>query len=149
MFFFGRKSTVNVPKRVYDQIIGHAKEAYPHECCGVLVGNSMGDRKIFESHRANNINTERANDRYVIDPKEINIIDKVARSEGLDIMGFYHSHPDHPDRPSQFDRDMGQPQYSYIIVSVHKGTETSVKSWMFTEDKEPFKEEAIKITAEG
>ena len=147
MFFFGKKSTVNVPSRVYGQIIEHAKEAYPHECCGVLVGNIMGNvRKLFESYRAANINTERANDRYVIDPKEINIIDKTARVEGLEIMGFYHSHPDHPDRPSQFDREMGQPGWSYIIVSVNKGTDVSVKSWIFTEDKEPYKEEAIKVT---
>lgn len=145
MFFFGKKPSINVPKRVYDDIIAHAKEAYPEECCGVLVGNVMGGRKLFESHRASNANTERARDRYIIDPREINVIDKTARVEGLDIIGFYHSHPDHPDRPSQFDREMGQAGYSYFIVSVSKGAEVSLKSWVFEEDGEPFKEEAIKV----
>ncbi|TAN59997.1 M67 family peptidase [bacterium] len=145
MFFFGKKSTISIPTPIYDQIIEHAKDEYPHECCGVLVGNNMGGvRKVFEAHRVANTNKERAHDRYVIEPLEINIIDKCARATGLEVIGFYHSHPDHPDRPSEFDREMGQPGYSYFIVAVKGGKEVSVKSWIFTEDNEPFKEEAIK-----
>lgn len=139
------KSTINLPKNVYEEIMDHAREAYPHECCGFLVGKAMGDKRVWQVERGTNLNTERANDRYVIDPKEFNLVDKVARTQGLDILGFYHSHPDHPDRPSEFDREEGQPGYSYIIISVKKGDTVSAKSWIFEKPDEPFKEERIKV----
>jgi len=145
LFGFG-KTSVHISRSVYEEILRHAKEAYPHECCGVLVGaNYGGERKIFESHRATNVNTERAHDRYIIDPNEYNLIDKMARSCSMDVMGFYHSHPDHPDKPSETDREWGQTGYSYMIVSVKGGTETSARSWMIEEDDSPFTEEKIKI----
>ena len=145
LFGFG-KTSVHISRSVYEEILRHAKEAYPNECCGVLVGaNYGGERKIFESHRANNINTDRAHDRYIIDPKEFNLIDKMARSCSMDVMGFYHSHPDHPDKPSETDREWGQTGYSYIIVSVKGGKDTSARSWMIEEDTSPFTEEKIKI----
>lgn len=139
------KSTVLVPKTVYNEIIEHAKEAYPHECCGFLIGKDMRDKKVWSVERGTNLNTERANDRYVIDPQEFNFVDKIARTQGLDILGFYHSHPDHPDTPSEFDRENGQPGYSYIIVSVQNGTEFSMKSWIFNKMDEPFKKERLKV----
>lgn len=146
MLSFFKKSTIVISRLILDQIIDHAKEAYPHECCGAIVGIRHNGKKVFAVHRLTNTNTDRASDRYQVDPKEVNLIDKMARVEGLDIIGFYHSHPDHPDKPSQFDREMGQPDYSYIIVSVNKGTEVSAKSWIFSGDNEPFKEETIKIS---
>ncbi|MEK7772876.1 MAG: M67 family metallopeptidase [Deltaproteobacteria bacterium] len=146
MSFFGIfKTAINVPRGVYEEIIAHAKESYPNECCGVLIGATYKDKRVFEVQRANNANTERANDRYIIEPGELNFIDKVARTQGLDVVGFYHSHPDHPDKPSQTDRELGQPGYSYIIVSVKKGKDVSLRSWIFEEADEPFKEEKIKV----
>lgn len=145
MFFGIGKSVITIPRSVYDEIIAHSKEAYPHECCGVVVGGTLKGKRIFESHRAANTNTERANDRYLIDPKELNFIDKVARTQGMDILGFYHSHPDHPDKPSATDREWGQAGYSYIIVSVKKGTDVSARCWTFDEDSEPFNEEKLEI----
>lgn len=139
------KSTIFVPRNVYNEIIDHAKDSYPNECCGFLVGKAMKDKRVWQVERGTNLNTERANDRYVIDPKEFNLVDKIARTQGLDILGFYHSHPDHPDRPSEFDRQEGQPDYSYIIVSVKGGDEVSARSWIFDDEKEPFKEERIKV----
>lgn len=136
---------LNIPRSVYDQIVAHSKEAYPHECCGFLVGKSSSEKTVAEAHRAENANKERANDRYIIDPKDINRTDKLARAKGLDIIGFYHSHPDHPDRPSQFDRDMGQAGYSYVIIAVRNGTDISVKSWSFDDEGEPFREEAFRV----
>lgn len=144
MFFFSKKGEIKFPKGIYDEILNHAKDEYPNECCGVLVGNPDG-KIVFESHRVRNVNTERAKDRYIIDPREINLIDRGARAQSLDIIGFYHSHPDHPDKPSQFDRDMGQPEYSYVIISINNGKDISVKSWSFLKENEPFKEETIKV----
>lgn len=146
MSLFGLgKSVINIPKHIYEEIINHSKDSYPHECCGVLLGGMLKGKKVFESHRAKNANTERANDRYIIDPKELHLIDRMARNQGMDIIGFYHSHPDHPDKPSPTDREWGQAGYSYIIVSVNKGTEVSARSWIFEEENEPFKEEKIKV----
>jgi proteasome lid subunit RPN8/RPN11 len=144
--FFTKKGRITVPRRVYDEIVSHAKDSYPNECCGVLIGNTLGSKKVFSSERATNLNEERASDRYILDPKEINIIDKGARAANLDIIGFYHSHPDHTDRPSEFDRKEGQPGYSYMIVSVLEGTDVAVRCWMFNEEKEPFVEEIINLS---
>lgn len=143
--FFTRKGKITIPRIVYDEIVSHAKDSYPNECCGVLIGNTLGSRKIFSSERATNINEERASDRYILDPKELNIIDRQARAASLDIIGFYHSHPDHTDRPSEFDRKEGQPGYSYMIVSVLEGTDVAVRCWTFNKENEPFMEEIISL----
>ncbi|MEE9613412.1 MAG: M67 family metallopeptidase [Thermodesulfobacteriota bacterium] len=129
----------------HDKIIEDSKGAYPHECCGVLVGSSGQERTVTKAIEVENLNKERARDRYEIDPAELNRVDREARKEGLDIIGIYHSHPDHPDRPSEFDRKRGQPEYSYVIVSVMGGNETTVKSWIFHDEGEPFEEEEIEV----
>ncbi len=139
------KSVVHISKSVYEEILNHAKESYPHECCGVLTGAIFQERKIFESHRTANVDTERSHDRFMIDPKELNLIDKIARSQGMDVIGFYHSHPDHPDKPSPTDREWAQPGYSYFIISVKGGKDTSVKSWAIEDETGPFREEKIKL----
>src|SRR3990167_10995535 len=119
---------ISMPKDIYNEIIGHAKKAYPHECCGALIGK---DKKVAAARLMENINKDRANDRYEINPKELLKIEKEASSNGLEVIGFYHSHPDHPDRPSVFDRERAWPLYSYLIFSIHKGKDISVKSWTF------------------
>ncbi len=144
--FFTKKGRITIPRLVYDEIVSHAKDSYPNECCGVLVGNTLGSRKVFFAERATNINEERSADRYILDPKELNIIDKTARAANLDIIGFYHSHPDHTDRPSEFDRKEGQPGYSYMIVSVLEGTDVAARCWIFDEEGQPFKEELMNIS---
>jgi len=144
---FKKKKNLKVPKEFYEDMIEHAKLDYPHECCGVLIGNSMmGVRKIFHTERCTNLNRERAHDRYLMDPREINLADKGARAQSLEIMGFYHSHPDHPDRPSEYDREVAHPGYSYIIMSVKGGKDVSVKSWKFEDEDGPFEEEGIEVT---
>jgi len=145
---FKKKNKLKLPKEVYDNIIAHVKEDYPHECCGVLIGNAMMGRKIFYADRCTNTNKTSAHNRYQMDPMEINLADKGARAQSLELMGFYHSHPDHPDRPSEYDREMAQPGYSYIIVSVKNGTEVSLKSWTFAEEDDPFKEEPLEMKNE-
>ena len=136
---------LEIEKSALDEAIAHATEAYPSECCGVLLGKWGEVRRVTKAERTGNKNDERAHDRYEIDPADLNRIDKKARQEGLDILGIYHSHPDHPDRPSQFDRDRGQPDMSYIIVAVQGGTEVSVKSWIFEGMDDPFDEEELKV----
>ena len=96
--------------------------------------------------RATYLIKESAAVRYILDPKVLNIIDKVARASSLEIIGFYHSHPDHTDRPSKYDREHGQADYSYLIVSVMEGTDIAVRCWMFSEENEPFIEEKVVLT---
>lgn len=149
LFGLGAKNSLHMPQTVYDEIIAHAKDSYPNECCGVLVGGCYKGRRVFECHRVTNINIDRAMDRYVIDPKELNLIDKMSRVQGMDIVGFYHSHPDHPAKPSETDREWGQPGYSYVIVSVKGGKEVQVRSWSFDHESEPFSEEKLRVGEKG
>jgi len=92
-----------------------------------------------------NMNKDRASDRYEINPKELLQIEKEASLDRQEVLGFYHSHPDHPDQPSAFDRERAWAFYSYIIIAVQNGTEVSVKSWTFEDEKEPFGQEEVKI----
>lgn len=134
-------------KGIYNEIVAHAKETYPYEACGVLVGSERSEvsKNILKSYRMENINKERANDRYEIDPKDLLRIEKETASLGLEVLGFYHSHPDHPPRPSSFDAERAWPLYSYLIVSVFNGSDISVRSWTFEEEGGLFREEEIKI----
>ena len=130
----------------YELILEHARETYPNECCGVLLGNGAIDKEVGEATRLTNVNIDRASDRYEIDPLELHKIEKEARDEeGLDVVGFYHSHPDHPDEPSEFDRSRGWPIYSYLIVAVDKDGNTKARSWSFDGPDDPFSEEKIVI----
>ncbi len=102
-------------------IEAHARQTYPHECCGVMVGHPGPARRCLEAQRCNNLNTERAHDRFDLDPKDYLRLDREAQRRGLEIVGVYHSHPDHPARPSQTDLERAWEGYSYVIVSVHQG----------------------------
>lgn len=130
----------------YAEIEAHGEETFPSECCGAIVGVRDGEKKIVRSlHKLTNTNTERAKDRYEVDGKELNKIAMNAMHNKEDILGFYHSHPDHPNEPSQFDRDRAWPYYSYIIISIMGGKAKEAKNWTFEEDDEPFKEEKFEV----
>lgn len=136
-------------KEHLDDILSHAKEGYPHEVCGIILGKYDGDgKKAEEVRRAKNLNTERANDRYEIDPKDLLGAEREGRDKGYEVVGFYHSHPDHPDAPSEFDRERAWPCYSYIIVSVRGGEEVSFRSWLLNDETKSFDEEKIIISGE-
>ncbi|MCC6572818.1 MAG: M67 family metallopeptidase [Planctomycetes bacterium] len=103
-------------------INAHARETYPHECCGVMIGRpATGARIATEAQRCGNLNTQRAHDRFELDPKDYMRLDRQAQKRGLEIVGIYHSHPDHPAKPSQTDLNAAWEGYSYVIVSVQKG----------------------------
>src|SRR5579864_6742525 len=116
---------------VYDEIRRHGEETYPYECCGALVGTVDGDiRMVSDSVRCRNTRTDSAQDRYEIDPVEVVRIQREAHSRGLDIVGFYHSHPDHPAQWSR--TDLEQAYWlgcSYVITSVEKGKAQLTRSF--------------------
>ena len=136
---------VEIKQDILQKILDHARESYPHECCGILIGLMSEKKRIMDAVRAENTNKERASDRYEMNPDELLKIEREARGAGLEVVGVYHSHPDHPSRPSEFDRQRGWPEYSYIIVAVKGGTETEARSWTFIEEDEPFGEEELKV----
>jgi proteasome lid subunit RPN8/RPN11 len=108
----------------YDSIRRHAEETYPHECCGVLLGrfDDGGTRVVTSTARCGNTRTDSAHNRYNIDPKELVRIQREGRGRGEDIVGFYHSHPDHPAQWSA--TDFAEAHWigcSYVITSVEKG----------------------------
>ena len=99
-----------------------AEAAHPHEGCGVLIGRYEGDDVLVqEATSARNLWTERLADRYDMDPADIQAADRSARARGLDTVGFWHSHPDHPARPSQLDSDRSWADYAYLIVNTVAG----------------------------
>lgn len=137
----------------------HAEQTYVHECCGLLIGSMVAEQgelyKTLQQVHSTQNSWQQQNEefqdvelttrrRYWIEPTELFQIQKVARSLGCDIIGVYHSHPDHPAVPSQCDRNWAWPQYSYIIVSVQKGIACDVKSWML-DDQGLFQPESIVV----
>jgi proteasome lid subunit RPN8/RPN11 len=126
------------------KIIAQAERDYPYETCGLLLGKAEGEtRTVFGAFETPNANAERKNDRYEIHPRDYLKAEEKAKNFGLEIVGVYHSHPDHPDRPSQFDEERAFEGWSYIILSVSKGKVVSYKSWELIEGK--FREEQILI----
>jgi len=122
------------------------ENAYPNECCGVLIGeiNSAGvkitklARPIINARK----NSEQYN-RFLIKPEDMLRAEQTARAMKLDVIGFYHSHPDHPAAPSDYDKDHALPFYSYIIVAVKQGKSEELTSWELTADRADFVQENI------
>jgi proteasome lid subunit RPN8/RPN11 len=129
-------------------MLKEAKTAYPHECCGLLVGDSNDSGKVVrEVYPVENKNKVRAADRYEIDPKEFDRIEQAATKKGWNITGIYHSHPDHPAEPSAFDKECANvwTEYSYIIISVKNGVDDDLRCWCFNSGKQEIEEEEVKI----
>jgi proteasome lid subunit RPN8/RPN11 len=135
--------TIEMPKAVLKAIQDHARMAYPEECCGFLLGRSGTPRRVAESRRAKNAATENRTRRYTIDPLELLHADDDARKNGLELIGVYHSHPDHPAAPSEYDRSRGASWLSYVIVSVVDREPKDVTAWEFDEAARLFRPETI------
>ena len=137
--------TIEIPKSVLQAIHDHAREAYPEECCGFLLGHSGTPRRIEGSGRARNVATENRARRYTIDPLELLHTDDDARKKSLELIGIYHSHPDHPAAPSEYDRSRAASWLSYVIVSVVDREPKDVTAWQFDETAQLFRPEAIVV----
>lgn len=132
----------------------HAADAYPFECCGALIGkpSQTNGFSIVEALALSNVTaasgTDQSGDtdarrRFLVSPEEYRQAEARATTTGAELVGFYHSHPDHPAIPSQYDLDHAWPNLSYLIVSVRDGVPAELRSWRLRPDRSGFDEEAI------
>lgn len=136
------------PQAALEAVLRHGEQSYPYECCGLLLGTFQdGCRQVTAIEPLRNANTESPRTRYDLDPREHLAAQRSARARGLEIIGFYHSHPDHPAQPSQYDLDHAAwPGYSYLIVSIARGRRApadAVHSFELAEDRSRFLPESL------
>jgi proteasome lid subunit RPN8/RPN11 len=130
---------VVVPNEILERMRRHGEETYPHECCGFMLGNAEdGTQRITEIRSQPNERTDSRENRFVISPQQFKAAETDARTAGLQLVGIYHSHPDSPARPSEYDRDHAWPWFSYIIVSVKGGRADESNAWQLREDRSGF-----------
>ncbi len=120
----------------------HGRESYPHECCGALIGR---DRLVIEALALPNSTDEGARRRFLVRPADYRAAERRATELGAELLGFYHSHPDAPARPSQYDLDHAWPVFAYVIVAVDDGEPRAMTSWHLQEDRSGFDEEPVAV----
>ena len=140
--------TVRLPDSLVEEIRRHGEGAYPGECCGALAGRVAGDVK--EVVRLEPVVNRRTDDphRYLIAPDDLRRLEPRLKSEGLEIVGYYHSHPDHPAAPSAFDADHAWPWYSYVIVRVDRGRGADLASWVLDDEMPRMHPESLEVLSE-
>lgn len=134
-----------LPAKLARQIEQEGSTIYPDECCGIMYGRDTAEGRIVDRLEpvANVFDEAERYHRFSISPKQLMDAEKKAGDEGKLVLGFYHSHPDHPARPSEYDRQHGWPFYSYIIVSIAKGQPVDMTSWLLDEVTEVFSRQDI------
>jgi proteasome lid subunit RPN8/RPN11 len=115
----------------------HGEETYPHECCGALVGDSG---HVVATVPLPNTTEEGPRRRFLVRPADYRLAEQRAGELGGELLGFYHSHPDHPARPSQYDLDHAWPTFAYVIVSVRSGAAGDMTVWWLKDDRSIFEE---------
>lgn len=123
----------------------HGEQDYPFECCGLMLGRVDGGvKRVLETYPISNAREEAAKrNRFLIRPEELMRGEKYAREKSLEVIGFYHSHPDDVAVPSQYDLEHAWPTYSYIVMSVEKARTVDLRSWEMESDRSRFNEEEI------
>ncbi len=136
---------ISLTKEQISEIEKHGEREYPFECCGLLIGSfEDGKKNVVEIFPIENALEEEAkHNRSLITPRDLMRGERYAREKKLDVVGNYHSHPDHPAIPSQFDLDHALPVWSYVIVSVEKKEAVDLRSWEMQNDRLRFNEEEI------
>jgi proteasome lid subunit RPN8/RPN11 len=123
-----------------------AEATYPHECCGALLGRDAdAAREVLDLLPLENRRADSPRNRFALTPEDFRRAEQVARASGLELIGWYHSHPDHPPLPSEFDREHAWPWYSYIIVGVERGRAGALASWRLADDRSRFRFEDVTL----
>jgi proteasome lid subunit RPN8/RPN11 len=136
-----------IPQEILARIHQHGEEAYPEEGAGLLLGENTGsDQQVSEILSLENVREETArHNRYQLSPQDYLMGEELADRLGLEVLGVFHSHPDHPNRPSEFDRQWAWPNFSYLITSVVQGVAIESRSWRLNEDRASFSEEELEV----
>ena len=151
--------TLKMSSEIAQKIREHGAETYPHECCGALLGRDDAGtdgiataggvqlplREILALFPLVTRREDSPHNRFSVTAEDVRDAEKAAREKKLDVVGWYHSHPDHPARPSQYDREHAWPWYSYVIVSVAKGKSAEMTSWRLSDDRSEYACEEIAI----
>ena len=132
-----RDRELHLPEAVASDIRRHGEETYPHECCGALVGR---EGRTTAAVALPNTTEEGPRRRFLVRPSDYRLAERQAGELGGALLGFYHSHPDHPARPSQYDLDHAWPTFAYVIVSVASGAARDITLWWLKEDRSTFEE---------
>ncbi|HRH45710.1 MAG TPA: M67 family metallopeptidase [Pyrinomonadaceae bacterium] len=138
---------IAVTEKHIEDIKAHGETTYPFECGGMLIGtlNPDGSKTVHETFPLENSSTEDQKNRVLILPKDVLRAERYARSQKLEVIGYYHSHPEDKAIPSQYDLDHALPVWSYIIVSVIGGKAVDARSWVMENDRSKFNEEELGI----
>ena len=145
------ETTLWISGHLAEKIRAHGVETYPHECCGALLGRDHdaahpeAAREVVALFPLINRRDDSPRNRFSVTAEDVLEADKAAQAQGLEVIGWYHSHPDHPARPSQYDQDHAWPWYSYIIVSVNQGSPQDMTSWRLSDDRQAFSSEGIEV----
>ncbi len=151
--------SLKMSMEIAQKIRQHGAETYPHECCGALLGRDatamdgtatagiaeLPLREILALFPLVNRREDSPHNRFSVSAEDVRDAEKAARDKKLDVVGWYHSHPDHPARPSQYDREHAWPWYSYVIVSVAGGKPEEMTSWRLSDDRSEYSSEEIAI----
>jgi proteasome lid subunit RPN8/RPN11 len=139
--------------QVDKEIREHGAKDYPYECCGAMLGtDGDAEREVRALFPLINRRDDSPRNRFSITPEDFRAAERAASERGLALLGWYHSHPDHPARPSEFDREHAWPWYSYVIVSVEAGTPKDLTSWRLEDDRSKFQPEdvsSVKPSSQG
>ena len=140
--------TLRLPEALMAGIRRAGESAYPGECCGALIGRAGdGGKEVVRLAPAVNRRTDDSH-RYLIAPDDLRRLEAEARREGLEIVGYYHSHPDHPARPSAFDTEHAWPWYSYLIVRIDHGRAADAASWVLDDERPLMHSETLDVLSE-
>jgi proteasome lid subunit RPN8/RPN11 len=138
-----------LPDGLRRRIESEGEAAYPNECCGILIGRDVVEagaprRMVDRLEPGTNVfEADEQYHRFSIDPRQQMKAERAAEAEGKVVLGFYHSHPDHPARPSEYDREHGWPFYSYVIVGIAKGRAADMTSWVLDERTNQFAAQSV------
>ena len=139
--------TLRLSESVLGEIRRQGERAYPAECCGVLAGHSGTTKELVRLVPVVNQRTDDPH-RYLIPPGDLQRIEEELGRDRLELLGFYHSHPDHPAAPSAFDAEHAWPWYSYLIVQVDRGRATETTSWQLADDRSAMRPESLEVFSE-
>jgi len=136
---------IHIQPTVFNEIKNHLEASFPYEGCGFLFGEEKGSRVITKMVPALNNKTGDQRRRFEISPLDYMKAERLALTEGLTLLGIYHSHPNHPAIPSEHDRIQAMPYFSYLILSIQEGNFAKATSWRLKEEEQVFEEEQLTI----